>query len=63
MDWDESRQAAGTGDVVVGEKLDRHSIDDLNARIKTLEAEIARSREEIAKKRAHSEQAASIFKS
>lgn len=62
MDWDEA-QAKGKPDVTVGENLSRLSIAELEARVTALEAEIARTRTEIAAKKAHSAAASSIFKS
>ena len=64
MDWDEVRKPqAGGSQVVVGETLERHSVDELEHRIKTLEAEIERVRQELTSKREHEARAASIFKS
>ena len=62
MDWDEA-QAKGKADVTVGENLGRLSIAELEARVLTLEAEIARIRREIAAKKAHSAAANAVFKS
>jgi uncharacterized small protein (DUF1192 family) len=61
MDWDEA-QAKGKSDVTVGENLSRMSIAELEARVATLDAEIARTRVEIEKKKAHSAAAGAIFK-
>ncbi len=63
MDWDDVSKPQAGQQVVVGELLERHSVDELEHRIKTLEAEIERVREELARKRAHEAKAASIFKS
>ena len=63
MDWDDVGKPSTGQQVVVGEVLERHSVDELEHRIKTLEAEIERVREELARKRAHEAKAASIFKS
>lgn len=64
MDWDDVRKPPASGnEVVVGETLERHSVDELEHRIKTLEAEIERVRAELKTKRDHEARAASIFKS
>jgi len=64
MDWDDVRKpSAGGQQVVVGETLERHSVDELAHRIKTLEAEIERVRQELENKRQHEARAASVFKS
>ena len=47
MDWDDVRKPPASGnEVIVGETLERHSVDELEHRIKTLEAEIERVRDE-----------------
>jgi uncharacterized small protein (DUF1192 family) len=48
---------------VIGEKLDAISLDELAARIKLLEDEIARIRAEMAKKQASRSAADAFFKS
>lgn len=64
MDWDEAKKSSSSLDAVtVGETLERHSVAELEHRIGILEAEIERVRAELAKKRDHEAQAASIFKS
>jgi uncharacterized small protein (DUF1192 family) len=62
MDWDEAR-AKPLRALVVGEDLKTLSVAELEARFATLEAEIERTRTEIASKKAHSAAAASLFKS
>lgn len=63
MDWDEARKpSSGNVPVVVGESLERHSVDELVIRIKALEAEIERVQAELEAKRGHEARAASIFK-
>ena len=63
MDWDDVRKpATGGAQVVVGETLERHSVGELEHRIKVLEAEIERVRGELKSKRDHEARAASIFK-
>ena len=62
MDWDEA-QAKPKAAIQVGDDLRRMSIGELEARIATLEAEIGRTRTEIAAKKAHQAAAGSIFKS
>ncbi|MFY0613645.1 MAG: DUF1192 domain-containing protein [Hyphomicrobiaceae bacterium] len=64
MDWDDVRKPSVGGEqVVVGETLERHSVDELQHRIKALEAEIERVRLELETKRQHEARAASVFKS
>lgn len=63
MDWDEARSPSGVQQVVVGETLERHSVDELQQRIRLLEEEIQRVRVELEAKRDHEENAASVFKS
>lgn len=64
MDWDEVRApVSAANQIVVGESLERHSVAELQQRIKELEAEIGRVQAELATKRAHEERAASVFKS
>ena len=63
MDWDEARKPPTAGEQVrVGDVLERHSVGELEQRIKTLESEIERVRVELESKRAHEARAASIFK-
>ncbi|MFT5511590.1 MAG: uncharacterized small protein (DUF1192 family) [Hyphomicrobiaceae bacterium] len=63
MDWDEARKPPTAGEQVgVGDVLERHSVGELEQRIKTLESEIERVRAELESKRAHEARAASIFK-
>ncbi|MBU2533132.1 MAG: DUF1192 domain-containing protein [Alphaproteobacteria bacterium] len=62
MDWDDVRKPASNEKVVVGETLERHSVAELEQRIRSLEAEIQRVRGELAAKRDHEARAASIFK-
>lgn len=47
----------------IGDNLATLSVGELEARIKTFEAEIERVREELAKKRAHEAAASALFKS
>jgi uncharacterized small protein (DUF1192 family) len=63
MDWDDIRKPSGDQQVIVGETLERHSVGELEQRIRALEAEIERVRQELENKRAHEARAASIFKS
>ena len=69
MDWDErtswQSHAAHGGpkrQVTVGESLDSFGIAELEERVQALEAEIARTRAEIDKKRKHEAAASSLFK-
>lgn len=61
MDWDDERPKPKRV-VTVGEILDTHGIAELEERVAALEAEIARTRAEIEKKRRHEAAAASLFK-
>lgn len=60
IDWEDRRPAADQ--LVVGETLERLSVDELAARIVRLEREIERVRAEMDKKKAHEASAAAIFK-
>lgn len=62
MDWDDLKPKQLTG-LVVGENLEGLSVAELEERIKSLEAEIARVAAELGKKRAHEAAAAKLFKS
>lgn len=62
MDWDEARPKPQPA-ITLGEDLKRWSVAELEARIMSLEAEIRRSREEIAAKKAHNAAASALFKS
>ena len=62
MDWDEP--TAGSNQCpVLGEVLDKMSVDDLRARIITLQTEISRVEREIDKRQGHKTLADQIFKS
>ena len=61
MDWDEARPKPARG-IVLGEELSKLSVAELSARITALEAEIARVAAELARKKAHEEAAAALFK-
>ena len=64
MDWDDvTKPGAGGQEIVVGETLERHSVAELEQRIRELEAEIDRVRGELEAKRGHEARAASVFKS
>ena len=60
MDWDEPKPKPTAA---IGDVLTSLSVGELQARIRDLESEIARVREELARKKAHEAAAASIFKS
>lgn len=62
MDWDEPRARQG-GFITVGEDLGAQSIADLEQRVAALETEAARTRLEIATRRARQSAAADLFKS
>lgn len=62
MDWDDIRPKPPKAAASVGENLETLSVAELEARITLLEAEIERTRAELAKKRAHESAAAALFK-
>lgn len=62
MDWDEARPKPPAG-ITLGEDLKRLSVAELEARVAALEAEIARTKDEIGAKRAHNAAASALFKS
>ena len=61
MDWDDIKPKTPKG-IVIGEPLAAQSIDELKARIATLQAEIARVAGEIKRKEAVQAAAQSAFK-
>lgn len=61
MQWDDD-QPKPKVETRVGEPLDHLALADLEARILTLEGEIARTRQEIERKRKHQAAAAGLFK-
>lgn len=61
MDWDDVLPKPKPP-AAIGESLEFMSLDELQARIKALEDEIARVRAEIDKKQAHEAAAAALFK-
>jgi uncharacterized small protein (DUF1192 family) len=61
MDWDDVRPKP-KAEIVVGEKLEALSVDELTARIAALEAEIDRVRAELDVKRNRVAAAQSLFK-
>jgi uncharacterized small protein (DUF1192 family) len=61
MDWDEVRPAPPKS-ASVGENLETLSVAELENRIAAFTAEIERVAAELAKKRAHEEAAAALFK-
>ena len=61
---DEEEQLAKSKEqVCVGDDLSRLSVDELEARLKLLNQESERVREEIASKKSHKSAAESVFKS
>ena len=62
MDWDEVAKPKGDG-AVVGQNLERLSVDELQQLVTKLEQEILRVQGEIERKKAFGAQAASVFKS
>ena len=64
MDWDDIRSPPSTApQVVVDETLERHSVAELEQRIKILEQEIDRVRQELKAKQEYEARADSVFKS
>lgn len=63
IERDENEPRRPVGEIVFGEDLSRHSVDELRARIGRLEEEIARTRAMLEAKEASRASAASIFKS
>jgi len=61
MDWDELKPKPAKG-ITLGESLESLSIDELEARIAALEAEIDRVKDNVARKRTHEAAAAAVFK-
>jgi uncharacterized small protein (DUF1192 family) len=61
MDWDDVRPKPATG-AMLGENLEALSVAELEARIKSLEAEIARVKTELETKRRHENAASALFK-
>jgi uncharacterized small protein (DUF1192 family) len=61
MEWDEPKSKAQTAGHTVGEPLDQLSKDELQARLQTLEAEMARLRAELERKKAHEAAASELF--
>lgn len=61
MDWDEVRPKP-KAEIVVGEKLESFSVDELTHRIAALEAEIARVKAELEVKRGRVAAAQSLFR-
>ncbi|MDX2258553.1 MAG: DUF1192 domain-containing protein [Hyphomicrobiaceae bacterium] len=61
MDWDEVRQPPAPGPAIGGD-LAKLSIAEMEVMVPKLEAEIARIRTEIAKRKAHEAAADALFK-
>ena len=61
MDWDDVRPKPKP-EIVVGEKLESLSVEELTQRIAALEAEIERVKSELAVKRARVAAAEALFK-
>lgn len=62
MDWDDLRPPKTVTRPQIGEPLDAMAIQELEARLQALDAEIARVKAELLKKKAHSAAASAIFK-
>lgn len=62
MDWDEPVKKAGAG-VAVGDNLAALGVAELETRIAALKAEIDRTVDELAKKKAQAAAAEGLFKS
>lgn len=63
IERDENEPRRPPGEIVLGEELARHSVDELRQRIRRLEDEIARTRAMLEAKEASRASASSIFKS
>ena len=63
MDLDDLLPLKKPSGAAIGENLETFSVAELEQRIKHLEAEIARVRHELDRKRAHEAAARSLFKS
>lgn len=61
MDWDDLKPKPAKG-IVPGEDLSSFSVHELEARVATLQKEIARTEAEKAAKKAHEAAAAALFK-
>ncbi len=62
MDWDDISKPKPSREIVVGESLERLSLDELNERIVRLKSEIERVEKEIEHKQAIGARAESVFK-
>lgn len=60
MDWDEPLKQ--TAEAKLGEDLSNLGLEELEARVSALRAEIVRVEEELVRKKAQKEAAASLFK-
>ncbi|MEQ8825877.1 MAG: DUF1192 domain-containing protein [Filomicrobium sp.] len=60
MDWDEPQKQ--TSEAKLGEDLSNLGLEELEARVSALRAEIVRVEEELGRKKAQKEAAASLFK-
>lgn len=62
MDWDDISKPKPSREIIVGESLERLSLDELNERIVRLKSEIERVEKEIEHKQAIGARAESVFK-
>lgn len=62
MDWDELQPVKTPKAVTLGENLETLSLAELKHRVEALQSEIARVETELARKKAHEEAAALLFK-
>ncbi len=62
MDWDDIAKPKTEG-AVIGQNLERMSIDELQRLVTDLEQEIVRVQAEVERKKSIGDQAASVFKS
>ncbi len=62
MDWDDIGKPK-TDEVVIGQSLERLSLDELTARVTALRQEIERVEQEITRKKSIEANAAAVFKS
>ena len=61
MDWEDVSKPKAD-EIVIGQSLERHSLDELAARLAALRQEIERVEQEISRKKSIEANAAAVFK-